>query len=149
ASAGPNVRSCGFLQTGPGRGCGGRIGGAHGPLGDAVRAQGLTVAAVQLPTRCRSIASNSAGRVGVSDFSAQGILAYERRSRRPKGANTVVRCPFLPATFGEVILDRMTDVTRILSAIEQGDPHAAEQLLPLVYEELRQLAAQKLAQEKA
>jgi RNA polymerase sigma factor (TIGR02999 family) len=35
-----------------------------------------------------------------------------------------------------------------LSAIEQGDPHAAEQLLPLVYDELRQLAAQKLAQEK-
>lgn len=42
----------------------------------------------------------------------------------------------------------MTAVTRILSAIEQGDPHAAEQLLPLVYEELRQLAAQKLAGEK-
>src|SRR5437660_3378310 len=42
----------------------------------------------------------------------------------------------------------MTDVTHILSAIEQGDPHAAEQLLPLVYDELRQLAAQKLAQEK-
>jgi RNA polymerase sigma factor (TIGR02999 family) len=42
----------------------------------------------------------------------------------------------------------MTDVTRILSAIEQGDPGAAEQLLPLVYDELRQLAAQKLAQEK-
>jgi RNA polymerase sigma factor (TIGR02999 family) len=42
----------------------------------------------------------------------------------------------------------MTDVTRILSAIEQGDPHAAEQLLPLVYDELRRLAAQKLAQEK-
>jgi RNA polymerase sigma factor (TIGR02999 family) len=42
----------------------------------------------------------------------------------------------------------MNDVTRILSAIEQGDPHAAEQLLPLVYEELRQLAAQKLALEK-
>src|SRR5437660_8081224 len=42
----------------------------------------------------------------------------------------------------------MTDVTHILSAIEQGDPHAAEQLLPLVYNELRQLAAQKLAQEK-
>ena len=42
----------------------------------------------------------------------------------------------------------MSDVTRILSAIEQGDPSAAEQLLPLVYEELRQLAAQKLAQEK-
>src|SRR5215467_6388773 len=42
----------------------------------------------------------------------------------------------------------MSDVTRILSAIEEGDPHAAEQLLPLVYAELRQLAAQKLAQER-
>jgi RNA polymerase sigma factor (TIGR02999 family) len=42
----------------------------------------------------------------------------------------------------------MSEVTRILSAIEQGDPHAAEQLLPLVYDELRMLAAQKLAQEK-
>jgi len=42
----------------------------------------------------------------------------------------------------------MSDVTRILSAIEQGDPHAAEQLLPLVYDELRRLAAAKLAQEK-
>jgi RNA polymerase sigma factor (TIGR02999 family) len=42
----------------------------------------------------------------------------------------------------------MNEVTRILSAIEGGDPHAAEQLLPLVYDELRKLAAQKLAQEK-
>src|SRR5207253_2118062 len=42
----------------------------------------------------------------------------------------------------------MKDVTRILCAIEQGDQHAAEQLLPLVYEELRQLASQKLTQEK-
>jgi RNA polymerase sigma factor (TIGR02999 family) len=42
----------------------------------------------------------------------------------------------------------MSEVTRILSAIEQGEPHAAEQLLPLVYDELRKLAAQKLAQEK-
>src|SRR5436305_3874387 len=42
----------------------------------------------------------------------------------------------------------MNEVPRILSAIEQGDPHAAEQLLPLVYDELRKLAAQKLAQEK-
>ena len=41
----------------------------------------------------------------------------------------------------------MNEVTRVLSAIEQGDPHAAEQLLPLVYDELRRLAAQKLAQE--
>jgi RNA polymerase sigma factor (TIGR02999 family) len=43
----------------------------------------------------------------------------------------------------------MSEVTRILSAIEQGDPRAAERLLPLVYDELRKLAAQKLAQEKA
>lgn len=42
----------------------------------------------------------------------------------------------------------MSDVTSILSQIEQGDPHAAEQLLPLVYDELRKLAAQKLAKEK-
>ena len=41
----------------------------------------------------------------------------------------------------------MNEVTRILSAVEQGDPHAANQLLPLVYEELRKLAAQKMAQE--
>jgi RNA polymerase sigma factor (TIGR02999 family) len=42
----------------------------------------------------------------------------------------------------------MTRVTRILSAIHQGDPHATEQLLPLVYDELRKLAAQRLAQER-
>jgi RNA polymerase sigma factor (TIGR02999 family) len=42
----------------------------------------------------------------------------------------------------------MSDVTRILSQIESGDPTAAEQLLPLVYEELRKLAAGKLAHEK-
>jgi RNA polymerase sigma factor (TIGR02999 family) len=42
----------------------------------------------------------------------------------------------------------MSDVTRILSAIEQGDPHAAEQLLPLVYDELRRLARQRLRHEQ-
>src|SRR5262249_1578072 len=42
----------------------------------------------------------------------------------------------------------MSEVTRILSAIEQGDPSAAGQLLPLVYDELRRLAAQKLACER-
>jgi RNA polymerase sigma factor (TIGR02999 family) len=46
------------------------------------------------------------------------------------------------------MLDAMNDISRILSAIEQGDPSAAEQLLPLVYDELRKLAAQRLAQEK-
>jgi RNA polymerase sigma factor (TIGR02999 family) len=42
----------------------------------------------------------------------------------------------------------MSEATRLLSAIEQGDPHAAEQLLPLVYDELRKLAAHRLAQER-
>lgn len=42
----------------------------------------------------------------------------------------------------------MNDVTRILSAIEQGDPKAASELLPLVYDELRKLAAQRMAQER-
>jgi RNA polymerase sigma factor (TIGR02999 family) len=42
----------------------------------------------------------------------------------------------------------MVDVTNILSAIEKGDPQAASQLLPLVYDDLRKLAAKKLAQEK-
>jgi DNA-directed RNA polymerase specialized sigma24 family protein len=42
----------------------------------------------------------------------------------------------------------MPDVTQLLNAIDAGDPHAAEQLLPLVYEELRKLAAAKLAHEK-
>ena len=42
----------------------------------------------------------------------------------------------------------MTDVTRILSAIEEGDPHAADQLLPLVYDELRKLAALQLAHDR-
>jgi hypothetical protein len=42
----------------------------------------------------------------------------------------------------------MTDVTQLLSALERGDPHAASRLLPLVYEELRKLAAQRLAREQ-
>jgi RNA polymerase sigma factor (TIGR02999 family) len=42
----------------------------------------------------------------------------------------------------------MADITQVLNAIEHGDPHAAEQLLPLVYGELRKLAADRMAQEK-
>jgi RNA polymerase sigma factor (TIGR02999 family) len=42
----------------------------------------------------------------------------------------------------------MSDLTRILTAVEQGDPHAAEQLLPLVYDQLRRMAAEKMAQER-
>jgi len=55
----------------------------------------------------------------------------------------VVGCRF-PAT-----LERVSDVTRILEAAQQGDPAAADQLLPLVYEELRRLAAHKMANEAA
>ena len=47
-----------------------------------------------------------------------------------------------------VIFRLMSEVTRILSAIDQGDPQAAEQLLPLVYDELRKLAAAQMAREK-
>jgi RNA polymerase sigma factor (TIGR02999 family) len=54
----------------------------------------------------------------------------------------------VPPELSSIWVPPMNEVTRILSAIEQGDPHAADQLLPLVYEELRKLAAQKLAQEK-
>src|SRR4051812_6827700 len=43
----------------------------------------------------------------------------------------------------------MNDVTRILTAVEQGDPHAAARLLPLIYDELRRLAAQRLSKEPA
>ena len=44
--------------------------------------------------------------------------------------------------------DSMSNITQILSAIENGDAHAADELLPLVYDELRKLAAAKLANEK-
>jgi RNA polymerase sigma factor (TIGR02999 family) len=52
-----------------------------------------------------------------------------------------------PREFWILSVPAMSEVTRILSAIEQGDPHAAEQLLPLVYGELRKLAGQKMANE--
>src|SRR5689334_10985655 len=50
--------------------------------------------------------------------------------------------------FARTGVPAMSEVTRILSAVEQGDSGAAEQLLPLVYDELRKLAAQRMAQEK-
>src|SRR5262249_57817830 len=63
----------------------------------------------------------------------------ERPTRRQRSRT-------VPTDLGEE--SPMNEVTRVLSALSGGDPHAAEQLLPLVYQELRQLAAQKLAQEK-
>jgi RNA polymerase sigma factor (TIGR02999 family) len=53
----------------------------------------------------------------------------------------------IPLEFSNVWVPAMNEVTRVLSALSQGDPHAANQLLPLVYDELRKLAAQKMARE--
>lgn len=58
------------------------------------------------------------------------------------------RCCRLQAGPGSMTMRAMSDVTQILKQIDSGDPAAAEQLLPLVYDELRRLAAARLAQEK-
>src|SRR4051812_25163418 len=68
-----------------------------------------------------------------------------RRGPIPEPARGGGECP---AGILKSWVTAMSEVTRILSAIEQGDPHAAGELLPIVYDELRQLAAQKLAQER-
>src|SRR5262249_29128162 len=101
------------------------------------------------------------GFVGHDLDGEHGLPSFRsRRQGRPVGAAEAGREP-APADWQgatrSVTLRRnprtlhpgspMSEVTRILSAIEQGDLHAAEQLLPLVYDELRQLAAQRLAQE--
>ena len=76
----------------------------------------------------------------------QGAVA-----RQMEAAALLSKKPYrsLPVVCRAVILKRMSDVTQILSAIERGDPKAAEQLLPLVYDELRKLAAQRMAGERA
>jgi RNA polymerase sigma factor (TIGR02999 family) len=74
------------------------------------------------------------------------------RVRRLRGR--IIPVPFQDQTDGIALRDSvlkvlpMSEVTRILSAIEQGDAHVAQELLPLVYDELRKLAAQRLAEEK-
>jgi RNA polymerase sigma factor (TIGR02999 family) len=65
---------------------------------------------------------------------------------RPNSSSN--QCYRLPVAVGVVIIAAMTEMTRILDAIAQGDAQAAEHLLPLVYEELRRLAKRKLAHEK-
>jgi RNA polymerase sigma factor (TIGR02999 family) len=59
----------------------------------------------------------------------------------------VPECPFWPVISPADMTKRMSEATRILRAIKQGDPHAAAELLPLVYDELRKLAGQRMAQE--
>jgi RNA polymerase sigma factor (TIGR02999 family) len=66
---------------------------------------------------------------------------------QPKASDTPVRRGEIAGEGGGIIGD-MAGVTQILSQIELGDPHAAEQLLPLVYDELRKLARHRLNQEK-
>src|SRR5437762_3039649 len=76
---------------------------------------------------------------------AQSLPPGTPLARRPCRGTTLARG--LRSAPAGGMLSCMSDVTRILSAIEQGDPHAASQLLPLVYDELRKLAAARLAQE--
>ena len=94
------------------------------------------------------VTSNTITKVAQSNYNARNS---------PSGTNSYDSMPAplrLPAKPGETSrfprdkLANMSDVTHILSAIEQGDSSAAEQLLPLVYDELRKLATQRLAQEK-
>jgi RNA polymerase sigma factor (TIGR02999 family) len=111
------------------------------------------------PTRfweCTPIKSTTCSRangilIGYLPWGNQNRAARQRRRgdmhRILKPALGIWPTPF--HTGSPVLsVSRMSEVTQVLSAIEQGDPLAAEQLLPLVYGELRKLAAQKLAQEK-
>src|SRR5262245_12777742 len=70
---------------------------------------------------------------------------FARTDRRHGVSGSVVS---LVRADGQGRPSAMTEVTRILAAVEQGDPQVADQLLPLVYDELRSLAAQRLSQEK-
>src|SRR5205807_6194882 len=84
---------------------------------------------------------------GIDRVGAPGRLTIAERLRIPRLPQPrASQCLQPRAAAG--ILGRMSDVTRILSQIEEGNSAAAEQLLPLVYDELRKLAAQRLAQEK-
>src|SRR4051812_44282892 len=75
-------------------------------------------------------------------------VSQPQRSAAQRSCPDWLRAGMPPPGLSTLAVLPMHEVTRILSAIEHGDPHAAEQLLPLVYEELRKLAAQKLAGEK-
>src|SRR5262245_41364058 len=99
----------------------------------------------RIASRTRRMSSARSGRAagGAVDHSDRLVfLAWHPAT--PRGL-TPRRWPVAAAA---VILDRMSEVTRILCAIERGDPAAADQLLPLVYDELRKLAAWKLAREQ-
>src|SRR4051812_18653779 len=72
----------------------------------------------------------------------QSLLQHLQRLEPPSAYSQTIFGHCLRATCGAVTLGLMGEVTRILSAIDKGDTQAAEELLPLVYAELRRLAAQ-------
>jgi RNA polymerase sigma factor (TIGR02999 family) len=100
----------------------------------------LAAALWLLPLTMLSLAAGPGRFVNVMDTARRLIDLF---AQRPDAATRL-----LAVASGGWYLGRMSEVTRILSAIEHGDPHAAGQLLPVVYDELRKLAAQKLTQEK-
>src|SRR5262249_18583662 len=121
--------------------------GSMSAMGSSRLRLGIAAGDAIQPVNCRTDSGRSckdrgdasgAGRNDGSASAGLGLMA------RPPGAWSN---PHL-LTFSAARADVMSEVTRILDAIEQGDPHAAEQLLPLVYQELRRLAAQKLARER-
>jgi RNA polymerase sigma factor (TIGR02999 family) len=75
------------------------------------------------------------------------LLIKKNRLHLQAGLDRRWTCKLQLAICNLLILYRMNEVTRVLCAIERGDPNAAGELLPLVYDELRRLAAQKMAQE--
>src|SRR5260370_22114008 len=106
-------------------------------------------------TRGKKKARNSskkrsrASRQGLSKSLMNRLLLREGRdpTRRRHPASSPIKRNRLTGLLWAVILERMSDVTCILNAIEQGDPQAAEHLLPLAYAELRHLEALNLVKE--
>jgi hypothetical protein len=91
--------------------------------------------------------------VHVANGSSKSIIHKDLHVHDHKFVIRLIRSVGSPNQWQDALagvkLDGMNEITRVLSAIEGGDAAAAEQLLPLVYDELRRLAAQKLARERA
>ena len=102
----------------------------------------VLVEAAGPPGVLRTVPFAAGERGEILDIQASVIVEGVLAAGRPVGYTPPHRSPSARA------VPPMSEVTRILSAIEQGDPSGAGQLLPLVYDELRKLAAAKLAQEK-
>ena len=93
--------------------------------------------------------SNTSGCSTTSAFLVSAARAGRNQpTARTTGGQWAASCTRSSTDLAIAFVRTMHDMTRVLNAIDQGDPHAAEQLLPLVYDALRELAAAKLAQEK-